>query len=72
MTKSDPLDKVRTKHHSKVHTIQLQAGVKYQFDLTSGNGKSGPQNPGFFDVWLRLEDGSGKVLANELKIKNVD
>jgi hypothetical protein len=64
LTKSDPFDTVRKNHHAKVHLVQLQSGVKYQIDLESGDGKAGPHNPGYFDVWLRLEDAGGKILAD--------
>lgn len=63
ITTSDPFDRERTKMHARVHEVRLEAGVTYVIDLESGNGQPGPQNPGFFDTWLRVEDAAGKTLA---------
>lgn len=61
LTKSDPADAVRKGCFAKVHNVTLKAGETYTIDLTSGDGRTGP---GFFDVWLRIEDASGKVILN--------
>lgn len=61
LSRSDSLDRERRGCFARVHTVNLQAGATYVIDVTSGDGSSGP---GFFDVWLRIEDASGRTLMN--------
>lgn len=55
LTDTDGLDKLRKKSFHRVHVVKLQAGVEYTIDLTSNE----------FDPYLRLEDASGKNLAED-------
>lgn len=63
IAKTDSKDRVRTNMHARVHEVNLRSGLNYVIDLESGNGAPGLHNPGYFDTWLRVEDGSGKELA---------
>jgi tetratricopeptide (TPR) repeat protein len=55
LTATDPLDKVLTKSHHQVHTLKMTAGISYTIDLESTD----------FDNYLRLEDSTGKQLAED-------
>lgn len=61
LTKADPFDRLRLNMHSKTFDFPLVAGRTYTIDLMSGDGRSGPHNPGFFDTWLRIEDAQGSI-----------
>lgn len=61
LTINDPKDRIRKDMHSKVHVANLTAGQTVVIDLESGDGTAAQ---GFFDTWLRLEDPSGQVLAD--------
>ena len=50
---TDPLDKVRTKSHCKVHAFKMAPGSIYTIDLVSTD----------FDSFLRLENAEGRQLA---------
>jgi len=63
LTKGDVKDRLRLNMHAKVYQFNFVAGRTYTIDLMSGDGKSGPHNPGFFDTWLRVEDGQGSIKA---------
>jgi hypothetical protein len=62
LSAGDPFDRLRKGCHARVYAVPLKAG-RHVIDLTSGDGKPGPSNPGFFDTYLRIEDGQGNVLA---------
>jgi hypothetical protein len=62
LTAKDPFDRVRKGCHVKVFAVRLAAG-RHVIDLTSGDGRAGPHNPGFFDTFLRIEDAQGNVVA---------
>lgn len=62
LTAKDPVDTRYKGRHAKVFTIQVAVG-QYIIDLTSGDGRPGPHNPGFFDTYLRIEDLNGNVIA---------
>jgi hypothetical protein len=62
LTAQDPFDRLRKGCRAKVFTIDVAAG-QCIIDLTSGDGRPGPHNPGFFDTYLRIEDVRGKVIA---------
>jgi len=53
LSEGDPTDRVRVGHRCKVHQVSLAAGETYQIDLKSQA----------FDAYLRLEDKSGRGLA---------
>jgi serine protease Do len=55
LTDKDELDTVRSKSFHQVHTVKLVAGAEYTIDLKSGA----------FNAYLRLEDASGKQLAED-------
>lgn len=55
-------DAVRKGCFANIHMVNLTAGRTYVIDVTSGDGLKGP---GFFDVWLRIEDSTGRVLQND-------
>ena len=54
LTKEDPLDKVRKKH-CREYDVKMTAGKTYVIDLMSKQ----------FDAFLRLEDATGKQLAQD-------
>jgi hypothetical protein len=54
LSADDPKDKVINRPH-KVHTVRLMAGKTYQLDLWGRD----------FDCYLRVEDASGKPLAED-------
>src|SRR5437773_1851671 len=55
LTNDLPTDTVRPGRHHRVHTFRMEAGATYTIDLV-GRG---------FDAYLRLEDASGKGLAED-------
>jgi thiol-disulfide isomerase/thioredoxin len=55
LTKDDDKDSVRKESFRKVHPFKMIAGKTYIFDLKSNN----------FDAFLRLEDPSGKQVAED-------
>jgi hypothetical protein len=55
LTTTDPFDKARTTSYSKVFTVALTAGTKYQIDMTSTQ----------LDCYLRLENSSMTQLATD-------
>lgn len=55
LTPGDPRDADKKQSYSKVHELKLTPGAAYTFDLVSDD----------FDAFLRLEDGSGKKLAED-------
>src|SRR5262245_58086136 len=62
LTANDPLDRRKKHCRAKVYTVRLDAG-QHVIDLTSGDGRPGSHNPGFFDTYLRIEDADRNVLA---------
>jgi hypothetical protein len=52
LSKEDPLDRVRTKSHHKVHSIHLESDKEYAIEVHSTQ----------FNPFLRLEDNEGKQL----------
>lgn len=52
---TDPFDKVRKQMHHKVHKVEMKAAQVYVIDLQSND----------FDSWLRIEDPTGKQLAQD-------
>jgi hypothetical protein len=62
LTAKDPFDPLRKDCHAKVYTIEVNAG-KVVIDLTSGDGRPGAHNPGFFDTYLRIESLDGLPIA---------
>lgn len=52
LSKEDPLDRVRTKSHHKVHSIHLETDKEYAIEVHSTQ----------FNPFLRLEDDEGKQL----------
>lgn len=62
LTANDAFDTLRTNCHAKVITVHVPVG-QCIIDLTSGNGQPGPNNPGVFDTYLRVEDLNGNVIA---------
>jgi hypothetical protein len=59
LTERDQPDRVREGAFAKVYTIGLKGGQSYVIDLESPGGGE------WFDVYLRVEDGQGKVLAED-------
>jgi hypothetical protein len=55
LTKDDPADPVRAKSVHRVHSVTLKGGKTYTIDMLSG----------YFDSYLRLEDSSRTVLAED-------
>jgi hypothetical protein len=55
LSPDDPKDKVLTQRPHKVHEMKMKAGRTYQIDLVSTA----------FDSFLRLEDSTGKQLAQD-------
>lgn len=55
LAESDPKDRVKNECVHKVHEFKLAAGKTYTFDLESED----------FDAFLRLDNGSGKELAQD-------
>lgn len=62
LTAKDPFDPLRKGRHAKVYIVHANAG-KVVIDLTSGDGRPGPHNPGFFDTYLRVENLEGLPIA---------
>jgi S1-C subfamily serine protease len=57
LTATDPVDAKQCPY--KVHTVQLEAGRPTVVSLESFKG------PGWFDTFVRIEDGGGKVLMQD-------
>ena len=55
LTVKDPKDRIRKDSPHKVHTYKMTAGLTYTIDLVSQD----------FDSYLRLEDSTGKQLAED-------
>jgi hypothetical protein len=62
LTAKDPFDPLRQGRHAKVYIVEVNAG-KVVIDLSSGDGRPGQHNPGFFDTYLRVEDLQGLPVA---------
>jgi len=62
LTTVNSKDRERKASYSTVHSATLRSGATYVIDLESGNGRAG--SPGYFDVWLRIEDAAGRTLLN--------
>jgi hypothetical protein len=61
ITKDDPLDTVRKDSHCKVHKFKMLAGYAYVIDMKADPHKE--KDMPSFDTYLRLEDATGKQLA---------
>ena len=59
ITRGSAMDRVRQGCHANVHTMNFAANRTYQLDLISPRGTSS------FDTWLRIEDSTGRALAND-------
>jgi thiol-disulfide isomerase/thioredoxin len=60
LTADDPMDTIRKGSHAKTYEYKMEAGKAYQIDMVSL-----VDNPNKFDPYLRLEDASGKRLAED-------
>jgi len=65
LTRGDARDRLRLNMYAKTYQFNFVAGRTYTIDLTSGDGRSGPHNPGFFDTWLRVEDSQGNIMKQD-------
>lgn len=65
LAETDPIDPIRPEHHHKVYEVTLKAGQTYTIDLMSGDGRPGPHNPGYFDIYLRIEGPNAVNLSND-------
>jgi hypothetical protein len=55
LTNMDPFDAVRKASYAKVYMVNLEAGKRYQIDMTSSQ----------VDAFVRLEDAKGEQLAQD-------
>jgi tetratricopeptide (TPR) repeat protein len=62
LKKSDPRDRLRKHSPHKVHEVDLKKGQAYRIELHSAR----------FDTFLRVEDGTGKVMAENDDIGPTD